>query len=249
LDWLSQLLVRSRGELRSFLGSAQGNLLRKDQLTNARRAYCEVRGLEEMLHELREGGIHPHPYVLFGALRRLYFEICCYRQVEPADTLPAYRHDDPGATLDDWLTLFNANFHDSRNVFRPTVKAFERQEDRFVIELGKDKEDELDPLLNEFYLLVKRKDPSAPPRSLEKVKLASPDRLADVRRRALKGIPVQPATPPGFAHDIPLDFDWHPIRAEGEEWAQALRKKGLALAFYVTPALDDAEVSLFWRGV
>ncbi|MCY1075147.1 type VI secretion system baseplate subunit TssK [Archangium lansingense] len=247
---LDKLLSRAQGELRTFLGGAQDNLLRKDQLTNARRAYCEVRALQSLLADM-EGGIHPHPYVFFNALRRLYFEICCYYQVEPDDKqMPEYRHDKPGLSLSGWMSLLDFNLK-ARGT-QPTVKAFtfKPKEGLFLIELG-EKDGMTKPLEQDFYLLIKRKEPQGG-RSKEKenlkVKLASPARLADVRRLALKGIPSQHLAAPDFPHDMPLDIEWHQLKAEGKEWPHALRENGLALAFYATPALEGAEVSLFWRG-
>jgi len=245
-DTLDVLLSRAQNELRTFLGDSQSKRLRSEQLTNARRAYCEVCSLQAMRAEMDpEVGIYPHPHVLFEALRRFYFEICCYRQMEP-DTrkMPVYRHEKPGQTLIDWLSLFEFNFR-AQGPLKNTWKAFERHDSRFVIELGR--KEGVSPESHDFYLLVNRKEPREP-RSLEKVKLASADRLGDVRRLALKGITILPPAAPGFAHDMPLDYDWHLLRTDGEEWTRAWSTSGLSLALYATPAVEDAELRLFWRG-
>ena len=47
------------------------------RLNNARRTLCEVYRLRAMREDMGRH-VHPHPYHFFDALRRFYFEVCCY---------------------------------------------------------------------------------------------------------------------------------------------------------------------------
>jgi type VI secretion system protein ImpJ len=181
----------------------------------------------------------PHPYQLFEALRRLYFEQCCYLEALPDERMPAYRHEELAQSLGGWMKLLGQGFRpeDSRSTHQPftcrdglyILTPFSRE----VQEAG------------ELYLLVQRKEPGQR-LPMEGVKLASPSRLPVVRRLALKGIPFRHVPYPEFPHAFGPEIDWY-LLVQGEEWRYALREDGVA--FYVTPTLEDTKVSLFWRKV
>ena len=181
--------------------------------------------------------VYPHPYHLFDALRRLYFEECCHLEALPEEKLPAYRHDELGASLWWWMKRVKQGFRPEAT--SNTHQPFSSRDGLFV----------LSPLPPEvvqagaLYLLVQRKEPGAR-LPLEGVKLASPSRLMVVRRLALKGIAFTHIPYPEFPHAFGPEIDWYQLSL-GEEWKHAVREDGVA--FYVTPALEDAKVSLFWR--
>jgi len=234
LDELDSLLEKARGQLRTLL---LDSYQRGERLASARRTLLEVRRLQSLRGDIR-GGICPHPYSFFDALRRLYFEVCCYLELEPADEMPTYLHDDPATGLWGWMGLLNRAFRpeDTRLTYTP----FNCQEGQFVLSpLPKLEEG----VQNELYLLVRSEDPSQPP-SLEGVKVASPSRLPAVRRLALRGIPLQHVPHPAFPHAFGPEISWYKLSL-GEEWQYALRDNGMA--FYVTPALQGTQVFLFWR--
>ncbi|AKQ65485.1 hypothetical protein A176_002397 [Myxococcus hansupus] len=231
---LDGLLEQAQGQLRT---SIRDSYVRGDRLSNARRALCEVRQLQALRVDMRHG-IHPPTYHLFEALRRLYFEVCCYLESEPEETLPAYVHEEPGPGLERWMELLNRSFRPqtSQRSYRP----FECRDGRFQLtSLPKDT-----PAPNDFYLLVRRHERDKP-RALEGVKLASPLRLPVVRRQALKGVPYRHVAYPSFPHAFDADIDWYQLTLESDEWQAALREDGLC--FSATPAFEGAQVFLFWR--
>ncbi|PTL85386.1 type VI secretion system baseplate subunit TssK [Vitiosangium sp. GDMCC 1.1324] len=234
LGELDLLLEKAHGQLHTLL---LDSYQRGERLASARRTLLEVRRLQALRADML-GGICPHPYHFFDALRRFYFEVCCYLEMVPDATLPTYRHEDLGEGLWGWMTLLNRAFRPEDT--RLTYKPFDCREGQFV----------LSPLptldagvQSELYLLVRSEDPSQPP-SMEGVKVASPSRLPVVRRLALRGIPLQHVPHPAFPHAFGPEISWYKLSL-GEEWQYALRDNGMA--FYVTPALQGTQVFLFWR--
>ncbi|MBN1209781.1 MAG: type VI secretion system baseplate subunit TssK [Myxococcaceae bacterium] len=231
---LDLLLDKAHGQLRTLL---LDSYQRAERLASARRTLLEVRRLQAVRSDMRVG-ICPHPYPFFDALRRFYFEVCCYLELEPEGELPTYRHDELGASLWGWVELLSRAFRPEDT--RLTYKAFEAKEGQFILTPLP----ELDAgVQSELYLLVRSEDPSQPP-SMEGVKVASPSRLPVVRRLALRGIPFQHVPHPAFPHAFGPEISWYRLTL-GEEWQYALRDNGMA--FYVTPALQGHQVFLFWR--
>ncbi|MDC0713587.1 type VI secretion system baseplate subunit TssK [Stigmatella sp. ncwal1] len=234
LSELDLLLEKAHGQLRTLL---LDSYQRSERLASARRTLLEVRRLQSLRSDMR-GGICPHPYSFFDALRRFYFEVCCYLELEPDGALPAYRHDELGAGLWGWMDLLNRAFRPEDT--RLTYKPFESKEGQFVLTPLPTLDEGVQ---SELYLLVRSEDPSRPP-SMEGVKVASPSRLSSVRRLALRGIPFQHVPHPAFPHAFGPEISWYKLSL-GEEWQYALRDNGMA--FYVTPALQGTQVFLFWR--
>jgi len=234
LSSLDSLLDKAHGQLRTLL---LDSYQRSDRLASARRTMLEVRRLQAMRSDMGSG-ICPHPYHFFDALRRFYFEVCCYLELEPDGALPTYVHDDPGTSLWGWMELLDRAFRPEDT--RLTYKPFAQRDGQFVLTSLP----ALEPgVQSELYLLVRSADPSQPP-SLEGVKLASPSRLSAVRRLALRGIPFQHVQHPAFPHAFGPEISWYRLTL-GEEWQYALRDNGMA--FYVTPSLQGHQVFLFWR--
>ncbi|RKH12216.1 hypothetical protein D7Y13_23470 [Corallococcus praedator] len=233
-EQLDGLLQQAQGQLRTSL---REGLVRGDRLASARRALCEVRSLQVLRQDMRHG-LQPPPYPLVQALRRLYFETCCYLEAEPDDELPAYEHDAPGPGLARWMELLTRGFRPQASPM--SYRAFECQDGHFrLAPLPKET-----PPPNDFYLLVRRQERDRP-RSMEGVKLASPLRLPAVRRQALKGVPYDRVDYPSFPHAFDADIDWYRLTHQSEEWQSATREDGLT--FFATPALEGAQVLLYWR--
>ena len=234
LGELDSLLDKVHGQLRTLL---LDSYQRGEKLASARRTLLEVRRLQALRSDMK-GGICPHPYAFFDLLRRLYFETCCYLEQEPAEALPAYRHEELGEGLWGWMDLLN-------RIFRPedtrlTYKPFELRDGQFVLAPLPQLDEGVQ---SELYLLVRGEDPNKPP-SMEGVKLASPSRLPTVRRLALRGIAWQHVAHTSFPHAFGPEISWYKLSL-GEEWQFAVRDNGMA--FYVTPALQGMQVFLFWR--
>ncbi|MFL5352446.1 type VI secretion system baseplate subunit TssK [Archangium sp.] len=234
LGELDLLLEKAHGQLRTLL---LDSYQRGERLAAARRTLLEVRRLQGLRDDMR-GGICPHPYHFFDALRRFYFEVCCYLELVPEAELPVYHHDNPGEGLWGWMKLLNRAFRPEDT--RLTYKPFDCKEGQFVLTPLPSLEEGMQ---SELYLLVRSEDPSQPP-SLEGVKVASPSRLPVVRRLALRGIPLQHVPHPAFPHAFGPEISWYKLSL-GEEWQYAVRDNGMA--FYVTPALQGTQVFLFWR--
>jgi type VI secretion system protein ImpJ len=234
LSELDVLLEKAHGQLRTLL---LDSYQRGERLAAARRTLLEVHRIQALRGDMRSG-ICPHPYHFFDALRRFYFEVCCYLELDPAGSMPVYEHDDPGAGLWGWMELLNRAFRPEDT--RLTYKPFDSKDGQFILaplpalEAG---------VQSELYLLVRSEDPSQPP-SMDGVKVASPSRLPVVRRLALRGIPFQHVRHPAFPHAFGPEISWYKLSL-GEEWQYALRDNGMA--FYVTPALQGTQVFLFWR--
>ncbi|QRN93342.1 type VI secretion system baseplate subunit TssK [Archangium violaceum] len=231
---LDSLLEKAHGQFRTLL---LDSYQRSERLASARRTLLEVRRLQALRTDMRNG-ISPHPYSFFDALRQFYFEVCCYLELEPAGEMPTYLHDDPGAGMWGWMELLNRAFRPEDT--RLTYKTFECRDGQFILSPLPTLEAGVE---SELYLLVRSEDPSQPP-SLEGVKVASPSRLPAVRRLALRGIPFQHVPHPAFPHAFGPEISWYKLSL-GEEWQYALRDNGMA--FYVTPALQGTQVFLFWR--
>ncbi|SEL89336.1 type VI secretion system protein ImpJ [Stigmatella aurantiaca] len=234
LGELDTLLEKAHGQLRTLL---LDSYQRDDRLTSARRTLLEVRRLQSLRADMR-GGICPHPYVFFDALRQFYFEVCCYLELDPDGPLPAYRHDALGAGLWGWMDLLDRAFRPEDT--RLTYKSFEMKEGQFVLSPLPALEEGVQ---SELYLLVRSEDPSQRP-SMEGVKMASPSRLSAVRRLALRGIPFEYVPHPAFPHAFGPEISWYKLSL-GEEWQHALRDNGMA--FFATSALQRTQVFLFWR--
>jgi len=233
LERLEALLEQSRLQLIARLSDSY---LRTDRLSNARRALCEVQRLQALLEDMHRH-VSPHPYAFFDSLRRLYFEACCYLELMPDKSLPTYQHEAPGKGLFRWVELLTRALQPEAT--RATHRAFAARDGQFIFT-------PLPPEVREsgeLYLLVQRRL-AGEPLPVDGVKLAGPSRLATVRRMALKGIAFDYVPHPSFPHALGPEIDWYKL-VQGEEWQFALREDGLA--FYATPALQGAQVSLFWR--
>ena len=234
---LDGLLQQAQGQLSTAL---REKLVRDDQLACARRTLCEVRQLQ-LLRQDMDDGARPTAYQFIQALRRLYFEMCCYLETEPAKALPSHQHDAPGPEFARWLELLSKGFRP--RVSPRSFSAFDCREGHFTLALEPLALEPSEP--HDFYVLVRRADPDKA-RSMEGVKLASPLRLPAVRRQALKGVPYRAVPYPSFPHSFDADFDWYQLTPDSDEWRSVLRDGGLT--FFMTPALEGAQVLLVWRG-
>jgi type VI secretion system protein ImpJ len=219
-----------------LLTQVADSYLRIGRLNNARRTLCEVYRLQAMRADMKRH-VYPHPYHLFEALRRLYFEQSCYLEALPDERMPFYQHDDLVQSLGAWMRLLSPGFR--HEDIGSSHQPFIYRDGLFVLSPFPSEVQ----AAGETYLLVQRKEPGEK-LPMEGVKLASPSRLPVVRRLALKGIPLRPIPYPNFPHAFSQEIDWYQL-AHAEEWQYALRENGVA--FYATPALDGSKISLYWR--
>ena len=233
LEGVGQAIQGFRVELS---GQLQDNLLRSERHAAVRRCLIEIQRLGAQLADLQQG-VYPHPHALFHALRMFYYEVCVFQDTLPSDDLPPYLHDQLGR-------CFTAVLHPLMQRLRPvrlrsTHKRFNRREGLFVLT---QLPDELSSA-EEVYLLIQRAHLHERV-SLEGVKLGSPGRLSLIHKLSLKGVPLTAVPQPSFPHTFGPEVDFYRVTV-GDEWDHVLREDGLA--FFVVPALDKVQVSLFWR--
>ncbi|NRD65959.1 type VI secretion system baseplate subunit TssK, partial [Corallococcus exiguus] len=149
LSTLDDLLDQVRQQL---LTNISDTYLRTDRLTNARRALFEVQRLIALRRDMFRQ-VYVHPYHLFDALRRLYFEACCYLEMLPDEQMPVYQHEGLNEALGGWIRLLQRSFQPEAT--RSTHKAFQAKEGQY----------QMTPLppeirsASEAYLLVQRTQP------------------------------------------------------------------------------------------
>jgi type VI secretion system protein ImpJ len=233
IDGLDTLLTNFRREIILHLADAY---VPRDKAAAVRRMSTEIQMFQCMLHDI-EQHVYPHPFQLFGALRRLYFEACCFFETEPEAELPAYNHDDPALCLGRVTDLLKTRLGHVRARMRYT--SFERQGGSFVITPVPQELFEA----SEIYFLVQRPNvKKALP--IETVKLASPKRLPAVHRLALRGVMFESLSTLPFPHSFGPEIDFYKLEPN-EEWAQVLNES--AVAFYARAEHEDAKFALFWR--
>jgi type VI secretion system protein ImpJ len=233
LETLTTLLNNFRREVILHLSDAY---VARDRVAAVRRMVIEVQRFLCLLGDI-EQRVYQHPYVLFNALRTLYFEVCCFFEAEVEPELPVYQHDDPATSLIRLSDLVKARL----GHVRPRMRycSFERQGGSFVVApLPKE-------LLeaHEIFFLVQRPDiKRAVP--TETIKLASPKRLPSVHRLALRGVIFEPVSTLPFPHSFGPEIDFYRVELN-EEWSQVLNES--ALAFFARPEHEEVKFSLFWR--
>lgn len=232
---LARRLVAFTAQLKEEL---ENRFLRTDRKSNARGCMIDVCQVASVLDEIKQG-VHHHPYLLFEALRRLYLQLCAFKDRVPDRLSLPYLHDGLGECFGALFSYLNRNLDPEEAKLSYTE--LRRQDGRFLLEKFPE------PLhkASKVYLLVSQTARQTRV-SLEGVKLASPTRLELVHRAALRGIPFEPVLDPPSAHHFVQGLDFYELTL-GEEWKHA--RNELGLSFYVTPQLESPEINvlLFWQ--
>lgn len=228
LNALAKKLVEFHGRL---LDDMKDTLLRGGYLSTISGCLREVCAVRSLLAEI-PSGIHRHPYFLFEALRRLYFEICAFHEKPAEQPCLPYLHEGIG---DSFTQLFG---YLEKNLIALTAprRHYELRlcEGRFL----------LDPWPEELcraekvYLLISRnqRHERVP---IDGVKIASPERLELVHRAALRGVPFEPTPNPPASRYFVEGMDFYELTL-GEEWRHVLTAQGLC--FYATGLLASPGV-------
>lgn len=246
LDDLQELLPQVQEQLAAHV--VQDTMLHPSKRSHAYRVLTEVFHVRSMMDDLRDREVYPHPYRVYEALRRLYAEACAYvgeipkgyMGKNPKDRLKAYDHENPGPALAELYGLLERILKPEDSP-QSSYEYFKYENGRFILELPKEAES-----ARELYLLIRRSSDGSP-HSTDGLKLASPSRLATVRRLALRGIPFEHVVQVEFAHGLDADIDWYRLKFKGhEEWVNVLNEG--KLAFFDTPSIpENAWICLFWR--
>lgn len=225
---LSKRLVEFQERL---LDDMKDTLLRGGYLSKISGCLREVCAARSLLAEI-PSGIHRHPYYLFDALRRLYFEICAFHDKPAELTCVPYLHEGIG---DCFQQLFG---NLEKNLIALTAPRrhceLVLREGRFLLDTWPEELSRAEKV----YLLVGRnqRHERVP---LDAVKLASPERLELVHRAALRGVPFeQVPNLPASRHFIE-GMDFYELTL-GDEWAHVLKAQGLC--FYATGLLASPGV-------
>lgn len=214
----------------------QDTFLRPDRLSTIRRCLAALYRSQCLLADLRNR-IPMHPYDVHAALRELYLEACCFHEVIPDQPVLPYLHDNLAGCFGTVLRLLQQAL---RPVYaRSTHLRFQRSNGLFTLSgLPSELKD-----AQEVYLLVQR--PTLHGRiALDDVKVSCTSRLALVHRLVLRGVPFKHVERPPFQHTFGPEVDFYQLQS-GDEWDHVLRESSLAL--YVHPALERANVFLYWR--
>mgnify|MGYP000853149791 FL=1 len=232
-----QLLSAQIGALIPQLAAQLADtFLRPDRLATIRRSLAALYKVESLLGDL-SGRVPLHPYLLHQALRELYFETCCFHEVQPDQTTLSYSHDDLGRTMGQVFRLLQQAL---RPVYvRSTHLRFQKSNGLFSCSgLPQEVKD-----AQEVYLLVQR--PTLHDRiAMDDIKLSCTSRLALVHRLVLRGVPYKLVERPPFQHTFGPEVDFYLLQG-GEEWDHAMREGSISA--YVHPVLDRANLFLFWR--
>ena len=240
--FLRQQLTKLQDKLVEFydrlVDQLQDNFLRADRLTGIRSCILEVCQVLSLLAEI-PSGVYRHPYFLFDALRRLYFEICAFKEKLPDKPVLPYLHDGISESLGGLLRRLDENL--TLLTTPPRYIELKRRDGQFFTEQWPDELTRAEKV----YLLVSRnqRQERIP---LDAVKLASPERLELVHRAALKGVPFEFLPNPPSGHHFVYGIEFYELTL-GEEWAYAQKSRGLA--FYITPQLESpvVRVLIYWK--
>ncbi len=180
--------------------------------------------------------IHIHPYFLYEELKRLYTEICFYKNTTPDDIIEPYNHDELYKTFSKILKplLKEIQVGEKRQPYLP----FEFFEGVYRVKLPK----EVREARQVYFLVQKLRVSDKVP--IEKIKLAALSRLSFVHRMALMGIPLEKTDRPPFQHAFGPEVEFYRI-IEGEEWDKALNEG--VVAFYGDKSFEELEFYIYWR--
>lgn len=180
--------------------------------------------------------VHLHPYHAYEVLKRLYTDVCFYRDAIPEYIAEPYDHDRLAICfqrilepLKQQILLFERKtpylpFECQSGVYRLTLPAELRE-------------------AAEVFFLVQKSHVGAKA-ALDALKMASLSRLPVIHQLALLGVPLNKIDRPPFQHRFGPEVEFFRV-VEGEEWDLVLRE--LAVAFYDSPQFADLKFYLYWR--
>jgi type VI secretion system protein ImpJ len=228
LALLEKKLVEFHGRL---VDDTKDTLLRGGYLSTISGCLREVCAVRSLVAEIPTG-IHRHPYFLFDALRRLYFEICSFHEKPAEQPCLPYVHEGAG---DSFAQLFGYLEKSLTALTAPRRHVeLTLREGRFLLsawpaELAR---------AERVYLLVSRNQRHERI-TLDAVKLASPDRLELVHGATLRGIPFEAVSNPPSSRFFIEGMDFYELTL-GDEWSHVLKSQGLS--FYATGLLASPGV-------
>lgn len=229
--WLSRFDQTLRLDVRE-------NHLAGHQVFAAQQAMRGVFELQGWMADL-SSDLNPHPYAFYTALRSFYVNVCIYRGLAAPGAEIPYDHQDLGGCFGKLIEAAGQLMMPSAmSVSSAHYVPFEKEENILVAHLPREAR-----LARQLFVLAQRA-PGGQEVDLEEIKLASPNRLDVVHRRALRGVPVQRMENPPFHHGFSSDVSFFALDPE-TEWNYAASER--ALAAYGRPELDGHQLYLYWR--
>lgn len=188
------------------------------------------------LLEVRKG----HPIHLYEGMLRLAGALCTFSDRVRPHELPAYDHSDLGgcfATLDQAVQELLATVIPQRHVslslkeMKPSLHAVALDEDRYL------------EATRAFLAVRSGADRAELIRKLPQLaKVSSGDRVEQLIRQALPGVPLHHSADPPDALPVKLDYLYFEMETKGEDW-QAIRR-ARNVAAYVPSDFPDAELEV-----
>jgi type VI secretion system protein ImpJ len=207
-----------------------------ESLQRSREVLRAVYRLQSFLKNLKTQ-VKFHPYYVLEALKDFYTELCFYQDTTPEHASEAYLHHDLAACINKVaqpiLTMLKQVRAESPYV------SFEQKDGMFVVSQLPER------VLNAsqvFFLIQKERVGDR--FDIERLKLASVNRLSIVHHLSLVGVPVERIERPPFQHTFGPEVEFYQITG-GEEWDYAL--KDMSLAFYEQPEYKGLKTSIYWR--
>jgi type VI secretion system protein ImpJ len=238
-------LQQVRNEITEFEAvlddTAATALARGESLLAVQRTRIEARKLVALLDDAL-GGVHHHPYVLFVALRCFALELCILDAAAVPWRPPAYEHNDPRRCFD----LVFAEITGKLRAPPPDspCASFELENGRWLVAIPPDA-----LAAQELFIAVRKLRPTEH-NPLEGLRLASPERLRQVREHVLRGVRTVRLDKPPFRHAFGSAVDFYRVVApalgeESREWAHVMHER--SLAFYDEPRFEGLRFLLCWR--
>lgn len=220
----------------TLIEDVRTNYLARQLHISAQQSLREVFKLKGKIADC-VNGLDIHPYELYQMARSLYVDMSIYREVQPLEANTPYLHQKKGSsfgTILDALSVLVGSDTRKSGHYTP----FEQTEGLLRCKLPDEAKQG-----KELYLLV-QKQSTGQRIELDRVKFASPSRLASVQRRALRGVPYQPIERPPFHHDFGSEVEFYAFTL-GQEWDHVIHEG--TLATYERPELAKVHLFLLWR--
>jgi len=204
-------------------------------LFNVKQCLKAVHRFQRFLANL-QAQVHPHPYVVYEALKDFYVEVCFYRDTRPQDVAEPYNHDQLAETFEKILGPLKEQMQLAEK--KTPYLAFEFRDGVWRAQISSDLRQ-----AKEVYFLIQKSQVTRAVK-LGDLKMTGPSRLAMAHKLALPGIPLNKVDRPMLAHSFGPEVDFYQLTL-GEEWDQVLREN--AVAFYHGPQFAEMEFYLYWN--
>jgi type VI secretion system protein ImpJ len=214
----------------------QQNFLSSETFLSSKQCLRGIFEFRSLLADIDAADVNAHPYVLYGALRRFYVDLCIYRDFTPRNDL-VYRH----AALGEVFALLEREIeeHLDRTRRERPYEPFREEDGMQVCTLTVAAKKARD-----VYLMVEKPSVSAIV-DASGLKLASKSRVQVVRVHSLRGILIERIQSPPFRHGFSAQMEFYRLQP-GPEWDYAVTEG--KVGFQPSSELRSLRTFLFWPG-